>query len=97
MPKFKFKTARKQEKFHFFTDGTDIISDNINGSHIEIFSNNKIFLEGCMNIIEYEKEYIKLKLKKGCLLIMGNNFVIESFEGENIKICGNVISIEFCV
>ena len=50
-----------------------------------------------MNIIEYEKEYIKLKLKKGCLLIMGNNFVIESFEGENIKICGNVISIEFCV
>lgn len=97
MPKFKFRSARKN-KFNFIRDCDEILnSEMVNGAHIELFLNKKIIIEGCQNIVDYQKEYIKLKLKKGFLNILGTNFLITSFEDEKIVIKGNIISIEFCV
>jgi sporulation protein YqfC len=62
-----------------------------------MYSNEKIILEGCRNIIDYQSDYIKLKLKKGYMIIMGTDFLISSFEDENIIIKGNIASIEFFV
>lgn len=97
MPKFKFK-SKKKNKFNFITDNGEVLNgDIIKGAHIELFSNEKIILEGCRSILDYQCNYIKLKLKKGFIIIMGTNFLISSFEEENIIIKGNITSIEFNV
>ena len=97
MPIFKFKTARKN-KFNFIKDRNEILdSQLLTGIHTEIFSNKKIIIEGCQSIVDYQNNYLKLKIKKGFLNILGNEFLITSFEEEKIVIKGNILSIEFCV
>ncbi len=98
MPKFRFKSARKSKKINFIKSEDEIIDTEIlNGSHIEMFSNKKLILDGCQNIFEYENDYIKLKLKKGVLILFGSEFSIVSFDGEIITIKGIINSIEFCL
>ena len=71
MPKFKFK-SKKKNKFNFITNKEEILkSDIMNGAHLELFSNKKIIIEGCQNILDYQDEYIKLKLNKGFFNIIG--------------------------
>lgn len=97
MPKFKFKSARKN-KFNFTVDKEDVLSTQmIKGAHTEIFSNKKLIIEGCQGIVDYQNDYLKLKLKKGFLNIMGTDFLITSFEEEKIVVNGNIISVEFLV
>ena len=97
MPIFKFKTARKN-KFNFIKDRNEILDCQLlAGIHTEIFSNKKIIIEGCQSIVDYQNNYLKLKIKKGFLNILGNEFLITSFEEEKIVIKGNILSIEFCV
>lgn len=97
MPKFKFRSARKN-KFNFIKDRDEILnSDLVGGAHTEIFSNKKIIIEGCQSIVDYQNDYLKLKLKKGFLNIMGNEFLITAFDNEKIVVKGNILSIEFCV
>lgn len=96
MPKFKFNTARKN-KFNFFKDCNEIIDSEISGIHTEIFCNKKIIIEGCQNIVDYQSEYIKLKIKRGFLNISGTNFIITVFNDEKIEIKGKIASLEFCV
>lgn len=97
MPKFVFKSAKKN-KFNFTEDLDEVLNAQlISGAHTEIFSNKKIIIEGCNGIIEYQSEYLKLKLKKGFLAIMGTNFLITNFNDEKITIKGNIASIEFLI
>lgn len=96
LPRFKFKKARKN-KFNFIKDRDEIFdSQLLAGIHTEIFSNQKIIIEGCQSIINYQSDYLKLKIKKGFINILGNEFLITAFESEKIVIKGNIMSIEFC-
>lgn len=96
MPKFKFKSARKN-KFNFLKDSDSLLSDEIiGGVHTEIFSNKKIVIEGCKSIVDYQEKFIKLKFKKGFFNIFGTDFLITAFDNEKIIIKGNITSIEFC-
>lgn len=97
MAKFKFKSSKKN-KFNFFKDRDDLADGETYGSiHSEIFFNKKIIIEGCHSIVDYQNDYIKLKIKKGFLNILGNDFLITAFDNEKIIIKGNIVSIEFCV
>ena len=97
MPKFKFKSARKN-KLNFVTDKLETFeSDIIGGIHVEIFSNKKLILEDCLGIIDYKSDYLKLKIKKGFLNILGNELLITTFENKIIIVTGYIVSIEFCV
>ena len=97
MPKFRFKSARKN-KFNFTVDKEDVFSTQmIKGAHTEIFSNKKMIIEGCRGIVDYQNNYIKLKLKKGYLNIVGTDILISTFEDEKIIVNGNIISLEFIV
>lgn len=97
MPKFRFKSARKN-KFNFTVDKEELLSTQIiKGAHIEFFSNIKMIIEGCKAIVDYQNNYIKLKLKKGYVSIIGTDFLISTFENEKIIINGNIISFEFLV
>lgn len=97
MPKFKFK-SKKKNKFNLIKDRDEILGGEIIGStHTEIYSNKKLIIEGCFGIVDYQENYIKLKLKKGFLTLTGNDFLILSFDEEKIDIKGNLITIEFCL
>lgn len=97
MPKFKFKSTRKN-KFNFIKDSDEILnSEIISSAHTEIFSNKKIIIEGCQSIVDYQSDYIKLKVKKGFLNILGNGFIITGFDNEKIVVKGSVASVEFCI
>lgn len=97
MPKFKFK-SKKKDKFNLIKDSNEILSKEfLNGAHIEIFSNKKLIIDGCYGIEDYQNNYIKLKIKKGYISLTGNDFLILSFENEKIDIKGNFFNIEFCL
>lgn len=72
-------------------------AERVTGAHIEMISNREICIEGCVGVLEYTDAYLKLKLSKGALIIMGSNLDITLFEGKMITICGTVSSVEFCV
>ncbi len=97
MPKFKFK-SKKKNKFNLIKDRDEILGGEIlGGTHTEIYSNKKLIIEGCFGIVDYQENYIKLKLKKGFLTLTGNDFLILSFDEEKIDINGTIITIEFCL
>lgn len=94
MSKFKF-TSLKKSKFNPIKDDTEYkTGDSV---HTEVFFNNKMIIEGCKSIVEYQDNYIKLKLKKGFISILGTEFLISEFAQQKIIIKGNIKSIEFCV
>ena len=97
MQKFKF-ISNKSKKFNLIKDNDEIIECNtLSGSHTEFFSNKRVIIEGCFGILDYQENYIKLKLKKGFVCFSGTKFLISSFEDEKIDIKGNFLTIEFCV
>lgn len=97
MQKFKFK-SKKKHKLNIISDHTEIFSNDISGGvHIEIFSNKNAIIEGCKSIVDYRENYIKLKIKKGFLILSGTEFLISSFDEEKIIIKGNIFSLEYCV
>lgn len=98
LAKFKFKTKKNKNRFNFITDNGEILNEEIiKGVHIEIFSNQKMILEGCKSIVDYRSDYIKLKFKKGNFSVFGKDFLISDFEDERIIIKGEISSVEFCV
>ena len=98
MPK-KFKIPSKKEKtpIHIFNFDDDIIVNSYQTSHLEIYSNKEITLDGCYGIYEYKDEYIKLKLHKGSISLCGKELIITTFENKIIKIKGKISSVEFCI
>ena len=69
----------------------------ISGSHMEIFSNGEINIDGCKGVVEYKDTYLKLKLNRGSILICGSNFDITYFENNFITVKGKISSMEFNV
>ena len=84
MHKFKFKSSKKN-KLNLIKDKNEFINyESINGAHIEFFSNKRVIVEGCYNIVDYQENYIKLKLKKGFISFTGSDFLISFFNEEKI-------------
>ncbi len=75
---------------------TDLLQYGIFGTHIEIFEDRLLSVEGCRGVCDYTDCYIRLKIKKGDLAIYGTLLQILTFEGEDITIGGRVRQIEFC-
>lgn len=94
MAEFKFK-SKKKSKFNFISNNDE--KDFFDVTHIEMFSNKNVIVEGCKKILDYQNDYIKLKLKKGTIIFWGLNFVILDFDEEKIIIKGKISSVEFCV
>lgn len=95
--KFKIKSEKPKEKFHIFSCTEQIMDKAAQSAHFELFGNREIILEGCMGVFEYSDTYIKLKLKRGAVMLCGSCFDIVSFEGTVIDIKGIISSLEFGV
>ncbi len=70
-------------------------SEMLNSSHIEIFGNGKINVDGCLGVYEYKDTYLKLRLIKGALILCGSGFNIVYFENRLISISGKISAVEF--
>ena len=73
----------------------DILLDGIVGSHIELFSNKKILVEGCYGIIEYNENFVRINLSKGEVQIFGSKLDIFNMVSDTITVKGNIDNIEF--
>ena len=94
--KFRFK-SKKNKKINFVdNEDFDQSFEYVRSYRIEILSNNETFIEGCEKILDYNNDYIKLKLDKISLIIFGLNLKVILFEDKQIKIDGKIISLEFC-
>lgn len=96
--KFKFTSSKEQERLKLFGAPEPIFDiDMVKGPQIEFFSNREMTLDGCFGVLEYNGEYIRLKLQRGCLILCGSDFDICRYEESVIKIKGNISTVEFCV
>lgn len=96
--KFKFVSQKAKEKWRIFSYAEkNVNADMVKGPHIELFGNREITVEGCLGVLEYSGEYIKLKLNRGTLILCGTDFDISCFEGTTITVRGKISSAEFCV
>lgn len=96
--KLKIEKTRKKQSWNLFGREDDILDkDMISGSHIQIFGNNKINIEGCYGVFEYTDTYLKLQLKKGSLILCGSSFDIIFYEEKLMTVKGKISSVEFCV
>ena len=94
--KFRFK-SKKTKKIHFVdSEDFDESFEYAGSFRVEILSNNQIFVEGCEKILDYNSDYIKLKLDKISLIIFGIDLKVITFENNEIKIQGKIVSLEFC-
>ncbi len=95
--KLKIEKSKKKEKWNIFSLGDSFSKSVLTGPRIELFSNTQLILEGCVGILEYNDNYLKLRLSHGALVLEGENFDIVSFEERTIVIKGKFSSLEFCV
>ena len=95
--KLKIDTNKKKEKWNIFGSGEELSKTLLMGPRLELFSNNRMILEGCLGIYEYNDNYLKLRLSHGALVLVGKDFDILSFEEKTITVKGVFTSLEFCV
>ncbi len=95
--KLKIEKSKKREKWNLIGSDKFLDEDLTSSYHIEIFGQEKIIIDGCEGVYEYNSDYLKLRLKKGALIICGNNFDILTFENRVITVRGKIFSVEFSV
>jgi len=91
-------TTKKREKLHLF-NFEEVQCDTTHNikSHIELFSDEEITVECCKGILDYNNEYIKLRLSKGNVILFGKGLYVSCFEDSTIRIRGKLSSLEFCM
>ena len=94
--KLKIEKSKKKQTSIFSKNSDEIFDKSLlNSTHTEIFGNEKINIDGCMGVYEYRDTYIKLKLKKGALILTGSGFDIVYYENRLITVRGKISSLEF--
>ena len=64
-------------------------------SQIVLSGNREAVLDGCQGVIEYEDDFIKLKIGRQMVKFTGQNLQIKCMTGENVMIDGVILSVEF--
>lgn len=62
---------------------------------ITLTGNKSLYIENYKNIIDYKEDRILIQGRKETLIISGNEFRIEYFTSESMRIRGNILGIEF--
>ena len=62
---------------------------------LTLLGNKEINVENYGGIIEYTEQLIRIKTKAGQIIVSGNNLYIDYYTNVEMKIQGNIISIEF--
>ena len=63
--------------------------------HIELEGPGAVTIEGCMGVLSYESEAVRLSLRRRTLLIIGCDLFIDTMAGQTIRVCGHISSVQF--
>ena len=89
--------AKKSEKWNLFSlNADDNKKTTATSPNIEITGNREIVVDGCEGVFEYSDNYIKIKIKKGVLILYGSDLNIVCFENSLITLNGKIDTLEFC-
>lgn len=66
-----------------------------NDFHIEFFGRNQILTEGCLGVLEYDSDRIRLNLTGAVITYEGARLEISSYDDDRIEIKGDVMNISF--
>ena len=74
---------------------TGLNFDTLFGAYKVInFSNKAVYIEGAFRLISVERAEIKIKLKKGILLVEGNELTLRDIQKGSAVITGNITHFE---
>ena len=62
---------------------------------LSIVGNKEICIENYGGIIEYTDEIVRIRTKKGQIIICGKQLYVEYYTNDEMKISGNFSSVEF--
>lgn len=93
--KLKIESKAKKEKWNILARENGLEKHLLTGPRIELFSNKQIVVEGCLGVLEYNENYLKLKLSPYALVLVGENFDVVSFSEQSILVKGKINSLEF--
>ena len=85
-----FKNIRKIEKALEISEG---IIDNI--TKITCYSNERIYIENYLGIIEYEDYMIRINTSDGDVFIYGIDLSIDELTKEEMVVTGKINNIQF--
>ena len=95
MPKkIRINKGLKKEKIKLFSFNDENFKAT-KGVHIELFSNEYVYVENCLGIYEYSDTVIKLNIGSGGITFLGENMEIKVLEGKNITISGTILTIQY--
>ena len=61
-----------------------------NGFRLINFSNNAVYVEGYSSLLSVTDSEIKVKLKKGILVLSGDNLKLKDMMNDSIMVVGNI-------
>lgn len=93
--KLKIEKNKKIEKWKIFGIAKEE-KDLTLSPNIEMLGNREIIIDGCEGVFEYSESYIKIKIKKGVLILYGSDLNIVCFENSFISLKGKIETLEFC-
>lgn len=64
--------------------------------HVVFNSCREALIEGSKGILEYKTEKVRINCGKYILVFCGDNLCIRALNCEEIIICGEIVSFEFC-
>ena len=70
-------------------------SSIVNASQIELISNREATVDGCMGILEYSGEIIRINTGTTVVKFSGRDLNIRSMSEKNVWITGYILSVEF--
>lgn len=82
----------KKEKMKLF--GVGELSASA-GPTIQLNSNKEASIEGCLGVMDYYENLIKLRISGGVMIFSGQKFNISSLTDNYVEITGEIDSIEF--
>lgn len=63
--------------------------------HIEIEKNSLATVEGCMGILQYDCNEVKINCNNLTVRFTGENLQIDNLNGRRICVRGNIVSVDF--
>jgi sporulation protein YqfC len=93
--KLKIESIRKKEKWNLLARENKLEKQLLIGPRIELVANKQIVVEGCLGVLEYNENYLKLRLSSTALILQGENFDVVSFSDQSILVKGKINSLEF--
>lgn len=61
---------------------------------VEIVGNRSVLIENHNGVLSYSREQVTIKTKMGCICIFGEGLVLTKMSREQLRVCGNIFSVE---